>query len=120
MTCAKLTHLVVGIAFLLNSVGCASSSIAFREHPEFTHANVGQIRVGMSEPEVVALFGPPDERAVSTFGAAVGEPWQGLRYSYKFRDRSYSSITVHTYNDFIFSIDHQPPLLNSFTIKVVY
>ena len=91
-----------------------------REHLQFTQARVARVRVGMPEADVITLFGQPDERKVGTFGSAVGDPWNGLTYRYKFRDRSYSSARIYVYNEFVFSLDYDRPLLNHYSIEIVY
>lgn len=48
-----------------------------------------KLEPGMSQDAVRKLLGAPDETSSATYGAAVGAPWQGVAWTYKWQWGSY-------------------------------
>ena len=99
-------------------MGCVTLS---PRHPEFTSKNIIDIKVGMTQKEIEAIFGSPDRTSVMTMGTKTPNPWQSLVYYYDMRKNEkgkYKNI-VYT-NTFYFVMDIQPPLLRSWELEFIY
>ena len=45
-----------------------------------------QIKVGMPQSTVEAMFGPPDKAGYKVYGRATGQPWRALVWEWVFQD----------------------------------
>jgi len=49
-----------------------------------------KLRTGMSDREVIAIFGYPDKTEASTCGQLLGRPWKCIKWKYHFGLNDYS------------------------------
>jgi hypothetical protein len=85
--------------------GCAFTPSSFNE------ANIDSLRIGMSSTEVREMFGAPNEVSVATCGGATaGGAWTCETWKYR------TSSSYRT-NNFVFSVQQNTKLLNSWDIK---
>ena len=45
-----------------------------------------QVKVGMAQRSVEAMFGPPDKAGYRLYGQAAGTPWRALVWEWTFQD----------------------------------
>lgn len=50
--------------------------------PQFTQENIMKIKVGMSDKEVINLFGYPKKTEASTCGQLLKKPWTCIKWYY--------------------------------------
>jgi hypothetical protein len=99
-------------------MGCVTLS---PRHPEFTSKNIIDIKVGMTQKEIEAIFGSPDRTSVMTMGTKTTDPWPGLIYYYDMKKNQIGKGKHLDYtNTFYFVSDVQPPLLRSWELELVY
>ncbi len=90
-------------------------------HSEFTSDNVIDLRPGMTQKEIEAIFGSPDRTSVMTMGAKTPTPWPSLIYYYDMRKDWIGRYKYIVYtNTFYFVKDVQPPLLRSWELELIY
>ena len=123
----KPCHLICLFLVLSILMGCVTNSprnhrdTPSPRHPEFTSENLNDLKPGMTQKEIEAIFGSPDRTTVRTMGKKTPDPWQSLIYYYDMRKDviwRYKYI-VYT-NTFYFVTDVQPPLLRSWELELVY
>jgi len=99
-------------------MGCVTIS---PRHSEFASKNILEIKVGMTQKEIEAIFGSPDRTSVMTMGAKTPDPWPSLIYYYDMRKNRIGEYKHISYtNTFYFVLDIQPPLLRSWELELVY
>jgi hypothetical protein len=99
-------------------MNCAAT---YNRHPEFTPNNILDIKVGMTQKEIEAIFGSPDRSSVKTMGTKTPDPWQSLIYYYEMRKNHIGKDKHIGYtNTFYFVMDVQPPLLRFWELELVY
>jgi hypothetical protein len=90
-------------------------------HPEFTPENLIDLRPGMTEKEIEAIFGSPDRTSVITLGKKTPYPWPSLIYYYDMRKDRIGRYKYNVYtNTFYFVTDVQPPLLRFWELELIY
>ena len=111
----KPCHLICLSLVLSIFMGCVTIS---PRHPEFTSKNVFDLRPGMTQKEIEAIFGSPDRTSVMTMGTKTPpDPWPGLIYYYDMRKNRIGKDKHIVYtNTFYFVLDIQPPLLRSWEL----
>ena len=114
----KSYHLLCWSLVLSIFMGCVT---IFHRHPEFTAKNVLDIKVGMTQKEIEAIFGSPDRTSVMTMGAKTPDSCPVLTYYYDLRkNRIGEDKHIRYTNTFYFVLDVQPPLLRSWELELVY
>ena len=99
-------------------MGCVS---IFPRHPEFTSKNIIDIKVGMTQKEIEAIFGSPDRTSTITMGTKTPDPWPSLIYYYDMKKNRLGKDNLLVYtNTFYFVLDIQPPLLRSWELELIY
>ena len=123
----KPNHLICFSLILSILMSCVTNSprnhrsTPSPRHPEFTSKNAFDLRPGITQKEIEAIFGSPDRTSVMTMGTKTPDPWPSLIYYYvmrKNRGGKYKDI-VYT-NTFYFVNDVQPPLLRSWELELIY
>ncbi|MCJ7542434.1 MAG: hypothetical protein WBG61_10875 [Desulfobacterales bacterium] len=114
----KPCHLICLSLVLSIFMGCVTIS---PRHPGFTSKNILDIKVGMTQKEIEAIFGSPDRTSVMTMGAKTPDPWPSLIYYYDMRKNRMGKYKHIGYtNTFYYVLDIQPPLLHSWELELVY
>ena len=123
----KPCHLICLSLVLSILIGCVTNSPRnYRNtppprHSEFTSDNVIDLRPGMTQKEIEAIFGSPDRTSVMTMGAKTPTPWPSLIYYYDMRKDWIGRYKYIVYtNTFYFVNDVQPPLLRSWELELIY
>lgn len=68
---------LVAVVFLLATIiisGCASI--------HFTQENIMRLRVGMSDKEIIEIFGLPTKTEAGTCGQSLKRPWKCITWQY--------------------------------------
>ena len=78
----KPCHIICLSLVLSIFINCVTIS---PRHPEFTPKNILDIKVGMTQKEIEAIFGSPDRTSVMTMGTKTPDPWPSLIYYYDMR-----------------------------------
>jgi outer membrane protein assembly factor BamE (lipoprotein component of BamABCDE complex) len=114
----KPCHLICFSLVLSIFMGCATIS---PQHPEFTYSNILDIKVGMTQKEIEAIFGSPDRTSEMTMGTETSDPWPSLIYYYDMRKNRIGKYKDIGYtNTFYYVLDIKPPLLHSWELELVY
>ena len=63
-------------------------SPALQAKPSYARAQQlsDQVKVGMPQSTVEAMFGPPDKAGYQVYGRATGQPWRALVWEWTFQD----------------------------------
>ncbi len=95
---------LIGFILLIFQVGAMAAS-AFNEE------NIDRIQMRMPASEVKALFGPADEVDSAVCGGSTkGGSWVCETWRYKITGSPFT-------NDFVFAVDKNGKLLNSWSVK---
>ena len=114
----KPCHIICLSLVLSIFINCVTIS---PRHPEFTPKNILDIKVGMTQKEIEAIFGSPDRTSVMTMGTKTPDPWPSLIYYYDMRKNQIGKDKHIVYtNTFYFVLDIQPPLLRSWELELAY
>lgn len=90
-------------------------------HPEFTSENLIDLKPGMTQKEIEAIYGSPDRTSIIILGKKTPNPWPSLIYYYDMRKDGIGRYKYNVYtNTFYFVTDVQPPLLRSWELELSY
>lgn len=115
-TTTLLGKVVLVAAISLTQIGCATA-----RHPAFTADRVLNIRIGQTANEIKEIYGPPDRIPATTCGSSTDSPWQCLIWEYDLGPHPKGRYkNLNNTNRFMFNAETDPPLLNSWTIDLMY
>ena len=113
--CRNIEKLLIFL-ILLPLIGCSSSRMVQSEN--FTYANIQNIHVGMTEPDIVLIFGKPNVVRTIQYGKRIGKSWEGLVYQYNtVKNPNYKFVEKFLTNTFVFYKGANPPKLNHWNIQ---
>ena len=114
----KSYHLICLFLILSIFMGCGT---IFTRHPEFTQKNTLDIKVGMTQKEIEAIFGSPERTSEMIVATKKRDPWPALIYYYDMRkNRTMEKKHITYTNTFYFVLDIQPPLLRYWELQLIH